>query len=58
MTTLVAVIAGVAWLVGYGADRLRPWRQLGGRAKDQVRSAGPWVRGGTIRQAAGIDCAA
>ncbi|MGW7620828.1 hypothetical protein ACWGLG_34325 [Streptomyces antimycoticus] len=58
MTTLVIVIAGVAWLTGCGADRLRPSQQLGGRAQDQMRSASPWAQCGTIRQTAGTDCAA
>ncbi|GAA0575417.1 hypothetical protein GCM10010390_92950 [Streptomyces mordarskii] len=51
MTAQMTIITGVAWLVGYGVGRLRPWRRLGDWAQDQVRFAGSWARGGTIRQA-------
>ncbi|MEV6133154.1 hypothetical protein AB0M05_41250 [Streptomyces violaceusniger] len=47
----MTIITGVAWLVGYGTGRLRPWRRLGDWAQDQVRFAGSWARGGTICQA-------
>ncbi|MGW7620826.1 hypothetical protein ACWGLG_34315 [Streptomyces antimycoticus] len=51
MTGFTAVVAVVALLTGYGAGRVRPWRRFGDWAQDQVRFAGPWARGGTIRQA-------
>ncbi|MEU1941000.1 hypothetical protein ABZ554_00660 [Streptomyces sp. NPDC020125] len=52
MTGLTVIVAVVALLTGYGTGRLRPWRQLGDWAEDQIRFSGPWVQGGTIRQAA------
>ncbi|MFF5894123.1 hypothetical protein ACFY72_35940 [Streptomyces globisporus] len=48
--TDVLVIAS-ALAAGYLAGRLQPWRRLGDWAVDQIRFAGPWVRGGRARQA-------
>ncbi|WP_097974117.1 hypothetical protein [Streptomyces sp. gb14] len=48
--TDVLVIAS-ALAAGYLAGRLQPWRRLGDWAVDQIRFAGPWVRGGRGRQA-------
>ncbi|MEU0382737.1 MULTISPECIES: hypothetical protein [Streptomyces] len=40
-----------ALTAGYLAGRLQPWLRLGDWAVDQIRHAGPWVRGGRGRQA-------
>ncbi|MFJ9623333.1 hypothetical protein [Streptomyces sp. NPDC101181] len=48
----IVVTAAAALAAGYLLGRLRPWRRAGDWAADQVRHAGAWVRGGTVRQAA------
>ncbi|WP_395372946.1 hypothetical protein OHU45_37520 [Streptomyces tubercidicus] len=47
----VVVTAAAALAAGYLLGRLRPWRRAGDWAADQVRFAGTWARGGTVRQA-------
>ncbi|MFB8020794.1 hypothetical protein ACFC36_19740 [Streptomyces rubiginosohelvolus] len=47
-----ALVIASALAAGYLAGRLQPWRRLGDWAVDQIRFAGPWVRGGRGRQAA------
>ncbi len=49
MAIVVTVVAALA--AGYLLGRLRPWQWAGEWAADQVRFAGPWVRGGFGRQA-------
>ncbi|MEV7898265.1 hypothetical protein [Streptomyces cyaneofuscatus] len=46
-----ALVIASALTAGYLAGRLQPWRRLGDWAVDQIRHAGPWVRGGRGRQA-------
>lgn len=50
VTTSIALVS-VALPLKYVIGRFRPWRRLGDWAEDQVRFAGPWLRGGTVRQA-------
>ncbi|MFD7859138.1 hypothetical protein ACFV6B_33455 [Streptomyces microflavus] len=52
MTALAALAVTGALTAGYLLGRWRPWQRLGDWAADQVRSAGPWARGGYARQAA------
>ncbi|MFD7186121.1 hypothetical protein ACFRAI_43250 [Streptomyces sp. NPDC056637] len=47
----VVVTAAAPLAAGYLLGRLRPWCRAGGWAANQVRFAGAWVRGGTVRQA-------
>ncbi|MET9097182.1 hypothetical protein ABZX72_34460 [Streptomyces cyaneofuscatus] len=49
---MAALAVTGALTAGYVLGRWRPWRQLGDWASGQVRSAGPWARGGYGRQAA------
>ncbi|MFH8439333.1 hypothetical protein ACH4A3_29430 [Streptomyces sp. NPDC018007] len=49
---MTALALAVALAAGYLLGRLRPWRRLGDWAVDQIRHAGPWARGGHVRQAA------
>ncbi|MBK5993330.1 hypothetical protein JHN53_17110 [Streptomyces sp. MBT58] len=51
MTALAALAVTGALTAGYLLGRWRPWQRLGDWAADQVRSAGPWARGGYARQA-------
>ncbi|MFD6879996.1 MULTISPECIES: hypothetical protein [unclassified Streptomyces] len=50
----VVIISAAAPAAGYLLGRLRPWRQAGDWAADQVRHAGTWVRGGAGRQAVAV----
>ncbi|MFE7537253.1 hypothetical protein ACFU67_23630 [Streptomyces rhizosphaericola] len=53
MVLMVGVVltAAAALAAGYLLGRLRPWRQAGDWAADQVHFTGAWVRGGVVRQA-------
>ncbi|MCX4657406.1 hypothetical protein OG249_36720 [Streptomyces microflavus] len=47
----LVLIVAAALTAGYLLGRLRPWQALGNWAADQIRSTGPWARGGRGRQA-------